>query len=222
MSRQIVRCNWCDWVDYEDELLPDELGIPECECPSCNRQENLMDVDYGCTFDDKQIEKLWDLLEDVPFDEDEEGRLVLAEDWFGFTKGIDRETIWYWFDENYSSGLASLMYGEKENLTMKNYKEFDKVFIGGSDIASLILVGCDENGALVTQPLNFGQDDVYNAYIVDEKAEIGSHYKEVAKFSHWMKIYDDHELVHYFRAKEIKVYRAGEMGCIVQLIGKEK
>lgn len=37
---------------------------------------------------------------------------------------------------------------------MKNYKEYEKRFIGASDIAALILVGCDENG-LKTSTLDF-------------------------------------------------------------------
>lgn len=32
---------------------------------------------------------------------------------------------------------------------MKSYKEFEKIYIGDSDIASLILAGCDENGLKV-------------------------------------------------------------------------
>jgi hypothetical protein len=42
---------------------------------------------------DKELEKLWDELEDVLFDEDENGELVLAGDWNVFEKGTDRESI---------------------------------------------------------------------------------------------------------------------------------
>lgn len=61
---------------------------------------------------------------------------------------------------------------------MKNYKEYEKRFIGSSDIAALILVGCDENG-LKTSTLDFGEDGSYMAYVVDEDAEIGAHYKKL-------------------------------------------
>ena len=58
---------------------------------------------------DKEIEKLWDELEDVPFYEDKEGYMRLGVDWQDFAKGTDREEIWYWFDEHYSKGVAWLM-----------------------------------------------------------------------------------------------------------------
>lgn len=102
---------------------------------------------------------------------------------------------------------------------MKSYKDYEIEFIGGSDIATLILVGCDENG-LKTGLLNFGEDGSYRAYIVDENAEIGAHYKKVADFKYWFKIYDDHGLTYRVNAQEINIYRAGDFGCIIQTIGK--
>ena len=101
---------------------------------------------------------------------------------------------------------------------MKNYKEFEQESIGYSDIATLILVGCDENG-LKTEQLSFGGDGRYGAYIVTEPdVEIGSHYNKVATFNHWLKIYDDEGLTYRVDAKEINIYRAGEFGCIIQII----
>lgn len=100
---------------------------------------------------------------------------------------------------------------------MKSYKDFEKQYIGSSDIASLILAGCDENG-LSLKVLHFGQDASYHAYIVEGESEIGSHYHKVAEFESWMKIYDDEELVKQFKGKKIIVYRAAEMGCIIQII----
>lgn len=102
---------------------------------------------------------------------------------------------------------------------MKNYKNYEKSFIGASDIASLILVGCGENGLLL-HDLHFGSDGCYDAYIVDsEDVEAGEHYKKVATFKDWLKIYDDSSLVKCFEADKIEVYRAAEMGCIIKLIG---
>lgn len=58
-------------------------------------------------------------LEDVPFNEDADGRLVLANDYrfmvgsreiAMFPKGTDREEIWHWFDENHPKGVAYLLY----------------------------------------------------------------------------------------------------------------
>lgn len=73
---------------------------------------------------DKELEKLWDELEDVLFiegkdlyEEDNEkykdykddSTLVLASNWNGFEPGTDVEYIWYWFDERHSKGVGWLM-----------------------------------------------------------------------------------------------------------------
>lgn len=59
---------------------------------------------------DKSVEQMWLHLTDVPFDEDENGELILAEDWAAiFSKGDSRETIWHWFDEMHSKGVAWLL-----------------------------------------------------------------------------------------------------------------
>ena len=101
-----------------------------------------------------------------------------------------------------------------------DYHEYEKVRLGGSDIAALIMVGCGEED-LTTKPLNFGIDGSYNAYLVDEEAEIGDHYSLRGEFEAWLKIYDDDGLVFKVYADKIKVFRAGEMGCIIQTFGRE-
>lgn len=58
---------------------------------------------------DQKLEQRWEELTDVPFDEDENGELVLAENWYMFIKGTDRETIWHWFDARHSKGVVWLM-----------------------------------------------------------------------------------------------------------------
>lgn len=95
---------------------------------------------------------------------------------------------------------------------MKNYKDYEKVFIGGSNIASLTL-----RSPIDATVLNFGEDNNYLAYVVDAEAEIGEHYKKVYECENWLKIYDDDGLVKEFKADKIEVYRAGEMGCIIRL-----
>lgn len=100
---------------------------------------------------------------------------------------------------------------------MKSYKTYDRDYIGMSDYATLILAGVGEHG-LVADALSFGEDNDYYAYVVDKDAKIGDHYYKVASFRYWLKIYDDDGLAIKFEADEIIVYRAGEMGCIVQLI----
>lgn len=72
---------------------------------------------YVCEFDgveylvldDETIEDLWKELGDVPFDEEENGELILAEDWFIFDKGTEREDIWHWFDDHHSQGVGWLL-----------------------------------------------------------------------------------------------------------------
>lgn len=103
----------------------------------------------------------------------------------------------------------------EENL--KSYKEFDQEVIGDSDIASLIMIGIGMDG-LRTQVLEFNQDGRYHAYIVKGKAKIGKHYRKVAEFNSWMKIYDDDTCTGSFKAEKILVYRSGEFGCIIQLL----
>ncbi len=59
---------------------------------------------------DTELEKMWDELADIPFDDpgvDQD--LVLAEHWRGFKKGTARENIWHWFDQFHSKGVAYLL-----------------------------------------------------------------------------------------------------------------
>ena len=101
----------------------------------------------------------------------------------------------------------------------KSYKDFEKEYIGSSDIASLILAGSSPNG-LKLHDLHFGIDASYQAYIVNGECEIGEHYELEAEFNIWLKIYDDDRLVKRFNADIIRVYRAGMQGCIIQLLNR--
>lgn len=94
-----------------------------------------------------------------------------------------------------------------------NYKANKKQFIGSSDIASLT-IRIPRNAFI----LDFGKDGNYYAYVIDESYEIPEHYQCVGQGNSWLKIYDDEELVRTFKADEILIYRAGEMGCIIQTI----
>lgn len=104
----------------------------------------------------------------------------------------------------------------------KSYKDFEKTFIGDSDIASLILSGCSVIGKQEVDILKFGLDGNYNAYIVNDKMTFIPECYELRNiFKGWLKIYDDSSLTQSFYADEIYVYRAGEMGCIIQLVNKD-
>ena len=41
-------------------------------------------------------------------------------------------------------------------------------------------------------------------------------------FKAWLKIYDDEGLTEDYSADKIRVYRAGDFGCIIQLLKEEK
>lgn len=75
---------------------------------------------------------------------------------------------------------------------MKNYKEYEKVCIGGSDIAEIIV-----RQPLEVKTLGTGEDGTYYAYIIDteEDVEIGGHYTKVYESNHWLWIYDDKKRV---------------------------
>ncbi len=96
---------------------------------------------------------------------------------------------------------------------MKSYKSFNKAFIGASDIASLTVRSCGKVAVL-----NFGSDGSYHAYIVKGEAEIGTHYELVFECENWLKVYDDCDLTYGCLGKTIKIYRAGDFGCIIQIL----
>ena len=94
------------------------------------------------------------------------------------------------------------------------YKSFDKVYLGISDIASLVARTC--SGVF---NLCFGGDGDYRAYECFGDVEIGEHYKKVFEADTWLKIYDDERLTYYrYRPEEYSkcdIYRAGDYGCIL-------
>ena len=105
---------------------------------------------------------------------------------------------------------------------MKNRHEYNKEYIGSSDIATLILVGPDDCRGLRLRALKFGGDGSYHAYVGDKDIEIPDFYHLEARFYHWLKIYDDEELVKEYNGTLIEVYRAKEMGCIIKIIQPEE
>lgn len=100
-----------------------------------------------------------------------------------------------------------------------NYKEFNKVYIGGSDVATLVAKGYFPGEGVRVEMIKFGSDGEYHAYMVDEKnVEIGEHYNLVATFNKWATIYDDEGFCTKLNADIIKIYRSGDYGCIIHLI----
>lgn len=97
------------------------------------------------------------------------------------------------------------------------------VALGGSDIATLIMVGMTTEDRPVTtshldmKELNFGEDGEYSAWLIDGDTDVPEHYTLTAEFKNWLKIYDDEGYCTYFTAPFIRVYQAGQFGCLIQL-----
>lgn len=109
------------------------------------------------------------------------------------------------------------------SLFSKPYKE-TRISLGGSDIASLILVGCKEGvNGLYLNELHFAGDNNYYAYIVrDPLVEIPNHYHLEYTYNYWMKVYDDDEKIYRISADIIEVYRSGDYGCIIRALDKDE
>lgn len=100
----------------------------------------------------------------------------------------------------------------------KTYKSNLPEFIGASDIASLTVRAGDKVDAL-----DFGEDGCYSVHIVEDAAvDIPAYYSCVfSAYSEWLKIYDDDGLSFsksFDGMKNIKIYRAGDFGCIIQIL----
>lgn len=98
----------------------------------------------------------------------------------------------------------------------RSYKEFDRVFLGFSDIAGLVARGYDN-----LQVIRFGGDGSYHAYLCED-AEIGDHYSKVFECETWLKIYDDREKTLEVYGKVIEIWRAGDYGMIINVKNGDK
>ena len=104
----LVRCNKCGWIGKDEELglyYRDDIEY----CPKSKSTEALMDLEAGRSFDETEIEKLWELLGEVPVNDDDE----IEEEFLGFLEGTHKEEVWHWFDEVYPAGVCRLMIGGK-------------------------------------------------------------------------------------------------------------
>ena len=100
---------------------------------------------------------------------------------------------------------------------MEDYRD-NKQYIGTSDVAAVIFVGCTDTG-LKSEIVHMGEDDSYLAYIVnDPEIPIPDHYTLTYTFKAWLSIYDDNELANQFKADTIQIYRAGQRGIIIRLL----
>ena len=92
---------------------------------------------------------------------------------------------------------------------MRNYKEFEKVYIGSSDSASLILRGT-YRGEQKVEVVNFGEDGIYKGRILTERCTFGSHYQFLGWFEHWLKVYDDSGLTLSLNSRLIRVWKCNK------------
>ena len=57
---------------------------------------------------DRELERMWEDLEDVPMNPDTE---CIEEPFMHFPAGTSREDLWRWFDQRHSMGVYYLLYG---------------------------------------------------------------------------------------------------------------
>lgn len=107
---------------------------------------------------------------------------------------------------------------------MKDYHEFNNIYMGSSDIATLIAVGMSEADGLKLEQIKFGGDRRYTAHYIDEEIEIPNHYELLGEFFYWLKIYDDDRCRVKIKAPHggsVKIYRSGNYGCLIYGPGTE-
>lgn len=105
-----------EWIELDDDwikcpLCGKEICYDANYCPECGAKMKYKTrtTPEKSNWDDEVIEIFWDDLEDVPFSENENGELILEEDWLYFDAGTTREDIWHWFDKNHSKGVFWLL-----------------------------------------------------------------------------------------------------------------
>lgn len=101
-------CYYCEDAGGTEKCAQtnEEVDEDQIYCLTCPMWTEDVDMD-------DIIEELWLDFADAPFDEDEDGNLILAEPWYIFDAKTKREDIWQYFDELYSGGVYVLLYGER-------------------------------------------------------------------------------------------------------------
>ena len=125
----------------------------------------------------------------------------------------------------FDDGYTRVFEIKSKEATLENRSSYKDVCValGGSDIATLIMVGMTMENRPATvshlemKELAFGEDGEYSAWLVDGDTTVPEHYTLTAEFKNWLKIYDDEGYCTYFTAPFIRVYQAGQFGCLIQL-----
>lgn len=110
----------------------------------------------------------------------------------------------------------------------KDHHQCETIYLGGSDIATLIAVGVGAE-KLELKEICYGEDGDYEAYLCGEETEIPNYYIKVYECKGWLKIYDDDRCVfdtdrfnggeRYYNHFEI--FRAGAFGTIIRCAYQE-
>ena len=102
----------------------------------------------------------------------------------------------------------------------KSYKDYLLLYLGRSDMASLVLVYFDNvDYEVQSRILPMGSDGAYRGRVVYNDVEIPSHYsKQFSINASWVKIYDDDSLVWIGRKDAIyEFYTAGERTLLIKI-----
>lgn len=222
-----------DFTIYEEE----NDGVYTYTIDGGIYSDDLTEADVNNFFE--ELEEITDTLEVILVNHANdsiriEDTIKRGEEWLEYYKGTDtlEETalLTSGYSDTYKYELQILQEDNMEKYTLKeatlenrsSYKDIC-VALGGSDIATLIMVGMTmENRPATTshlemKELNFGEDGEYSAWLIDGDTSVPEHYTLTAEFKNWLRIYDDEGYCTYFTAPFIRVYQAGQFGCLIQL-----
>lgn len=102
----------------------------------------------------------------------------------------------------------------------KSYKDYPLIYLGMSDMASLVLVYFDNvDYEVQSRILPMGSDGAYMGRVVYNDVEIPSHYtKQFSINASWIKIYDDDALCWIGRKGAIyEFYTAGDRTLLINI-----
>lgn len=63
------------------------------------------------TFKGNTFEQLWDMLADIPIDDDAQ---YIEQDFLHFDEGTELVEVWHWFEHYFCVSLGEYMYGKLE------------------------------------------------------------------------------------------------------------
>ena len=79
-------------------------GCNKKDCKDCNEKVH---ANFDLSIDDEFVEALWKEIEDIVFEEDKSGQLILAQQWRGFPVGEWTQDDWFeWVDNHHSKGVG--------------------------------------------------------------------------------------------------------------------